>query len=114
MIHPQSRIRRKTTDRTWVSNQIIHTKDLEKVTLYQMNHSRQTSTCHCYLRSVVDQEIFAVAETQVKQLGITKVEFDLTDSPSQLYLSLDNLLSPNGKPIIMRRYKNQKFTINHG
>ncbi len=114
MIHPQSTVGRKTTDRSWISNQIIHTKDLENITLYQMNHSRGTSSCHYYLRSVADGSIFAEADVSVKQLGVTKVKFDLTDSPAQLCLSLDNLLSPNGKPLIMRRYKNNKFTINHG
>ncbi len=114
MIHPQSTVGRKTTYKKWVSNQIIHTKGLDKIVRYQMNHSRSSASCQYYLHSLEDQSLFVEAVTRVKQLGATRIEFDLKDSPPQLCLSLDKLMSPNGKPLIMRRYKNQKFTINHG
>lgn len=114
MIHPQSVVGRKATDKAWISNQLIATAGLDRIVLYQMNHSRSNRDCTYFLTAPGSAVPFATRTLSVASLGAAKVEFDLTDAPKLLSVSLDRLVSPNGKPLIMRRYQNHKFTINHG
>lgn len=117
IIHPQSAVgqTRQETD-AWRSGQSIVTEGLEGVSLYQANHGVRAATVRYQLcdaendRPVADQALrVAASSANVAYFEMERIK----DLPAVIYVRTDSLPTPNGKPLLMRRYGEGRFSMNH-
>lgn len=114
-IHPQSAIRENGPVESWRSNQAIHTQGLARLSVYQANHSESPRTITYTLFDFETNEPVLQESLDLSPLsaGVAHLPIEGRNQPPVLYLKVDSLASPNGKPLLMRRFKNGTFSMSH-
>lgn len=115
LVHPQSTLKGKPARfSSWRSNQMLNLNGLKKLRIYQANHSENKAEI---VYSLFDYH--SGAEIDKKKLSIEKfsadfIDFEVEKYVSYAYLQTNSLPVGNGKPLIMRVFKDDKWTIIHG
>ena len=115
-VHPQSTIDAKQFSRPfWKSNQIINTNNLKSLRIYQCNHARRNVEIEYSLYNHQTNEKVATKKLSIDHLSSGYVEFDKDEiKDSLLHLQTNTLPCGNSKPLIMRLYEKEIFSISHG
>jgi len=117
MIHPQIRLGDEADGEDWRSSQSIHVGGLEGLTIYHPNPSAETRCPTYELRDLSSGEVIASRTITMPSLGAAKTMFtagELHCPSGYLYLRVHPLPAPNGKPLLMRRFANGRFSMSHG
>jgi len=118
LIHPQSTIGGKPfTQNEWTSNQIISTNNIKELRIYQANHSETNKSVKYFLCEPETGSI--ICENSLESIEAMTAKFISFDKSkffnySNLYLKTNNLPVGNGKPLIMKIFEDNSFTIIHG
>ena len=118
LVHPQSTIGGKPfTKSEWKSNQIISTNNLKELRIYQANHSETNKSVKYFLCEPETGSI--ICENSLESIEAMTAKFISFDKSkffnySNLYLKTNNLPVGNGKPLIMKIFEDNSFTIIHG
>ena len=117
MVHPSS-----TTDPEnapvgpYISNQIIATKSLAEVVLYQCNPCHTPHEMTHSLLDAVTGEVVALKTSRLSSMGTERVTFKIEEMkhiPERLKIALSALPSANSKPMLCRVYANGLFSMSH-
>lgn len=114
-IHPSSQLEPGATPSPpFVSSQIIATRGIRSVVLYQCNPSAKQHRMTFELHDAATRAVHASKTVDVASLGVSRVEF-VMDSPvpASLVLSIDALPSGNSKPMLQRRFIDGRFSMSH-
>lgn len=120
IIHPQSTINQTPGDvrwpNGWRTGQTIATHGLAAVELYQANHAREPAHVTYTLADFATGAPLATRSLDVGGLGVGVATFrtaDLGRLPPTVHFTADRLPTPNGKPLLMRRYPGGRFSMSH-
>jgi hypothetical protein len=118
IIHPQSSVGQTRDGATpgWRSGQSIVTAGLRGISLYQANHGRTPAEVAYRLHDAATGRSIAEKSIRVAATSAAAAHFamaDLDPLPSVIHLRCDRFPTPNGKPLLMRRYDGGRFSMNH-
>ncbi len=116
MIHPQSTMFQSEKGEGWRCCQSIVTEGLESFSVYHANHSVNPCTIAYQIRDFDTDEVLSSKSVSIPASSARQTEFPPSNFSSARVVSLttDSLPSPNGKPLIMRNYRGQRFSMSHG
>lgn len=117
IIHPQSTIGQEEQGEGWTSCQSIASRGIRTLRLYHANHSVLPAEVTYTLKDFRGGSTVAETSSRINPFSAGYVEFSLEKMdrlPELLSLETDKLPSPNGKPLIMREYQNNLFSMSHG
>jgi hypothetical protein len=121
LIHPQTVVNQSGNVEMdavgWRSCQGIRTFGLQSVRVYQANHSVQPSEVRYSLHRSADDTEVASATARVAPCSAAMADFDTlcwASTDDEMYLRVNRLPTPNGKPLLMRRFANHLFSMSHG
>ena len=121
IIHPQAALNQPSTPELerseWMSSQSITRAGLESFRIYQANHAPRPTTVTYTIfdmpsGTVVAEHALPIAGRSAAMTEFTAAELR-TDSPV-VWLKVRPLPTPNGKPLMMRRYRGERFSMSHG
>jgi hypothetical protein len=114
-IHPSSQLERDASPSPpFLSSQIIATRGLRSVVLYQCNPTPKAHRMTMELQDAATRARHAAKTIEVAPLGVARVEFAMTNPvPASLVLSIDALPSGNSKPMLQRRFADNRFSMSH-
>lgn len=117
IIHPQSSIHQsRTGEGAWRSGQSIVTAGLEGISLLQANHGRHAATVQYELCDATTDRPLATTSVHVPPTSAAIARFDtatMTGLAPVVFVRAARLPTPNGKPLLMRRYGGGRFSMNH-
>jgi hypothetical protein len=104
----------------WTSKRLIDAHDLERVDAYLVNHSPDGGCTTVRWVAHPEGTVIAQRALTVPPHGAVRVSVaaaDLSDAGAvvqRLRLEVDGLLTGNGKPYVMVRYRGGPFSLHHG
>jgi len=117
MIHPSSLVDPNSKPSgPWFSNQVINTKNLRKIVLYQCNPSAASHQMNHSLLNAETGTVIATENIRMPPFGTRYIDFNLSvmkDLPERLIVGIDTLPSDNSKPMLCRVYDEGKFSMSH-
>ena len=116
MVHPQSALGVRGRGEAWRSNQSLDTEGLEEIRIYQANHAEEGRTVEYSLGDFETGRTVYQAPLEIAPLSAAVLRIPLRSLPLRppvLFLSMDSLPTPNGKPLILRRFRDGRFSMSH-
>lgn len=120
IIHPQSPIHSTQQDPPepggWRSGQLIVADGLEGISLYQANHSDRSAQVTYHLCEHPGDRVLATRTIQVPGLSANVAHFwtrDVAPLPHVVAVRVERFPCANGKPLLMRRYADGRFSMSH-
>lgn len=117
MVHPSSVIEPDSQiGAAFLSNQLIDTRSLEAVTLYQCNPAAAMHTMTVGLQDAETSERLACEELVLPPLSARSVVFDtraLSAAGRTLRVFSSSLPTLNSKPMLRRCYSDGRFSMSH-
>jgi hypothetical protein len=104
----------------WASKRLIDTAGLRRADAYLVNHSSSAGQTTIRWRAHPDGATLAERTVTVQPHGAVRVGVTAEDvasastSVKRLRLEVDGLLTENGKPYVMLRYRDGPFSLHHG
>ncbi len=116
MIHPQSTMFQSDKGEAWRCCQSMVTEELETLSVYHANHAIHDCEIIYEIRDFESDEVLSVKKAAIPACSARHTEFHSDDFKASRVVTLttDSLPSPNGKPLIMRCYPGQRFSMSHG
>lgn len=116
-IHPLSVLDKKNTaSSVFTSNQMIVSRELQKVVLYQVNPTFHSCHVEHSLVGMGNDETIAKVSNEFGPVSVKRIEFDLSatkDLPEYFSVKVSPLPSANSKPLLLRYYKNGNYSMSH-
>lgn len=100
----------------WNSKQFIFTQGLAGVSVIQCNPSRKYHVMEHRVLDVATEMLVAAKRCELPPMSTRKVTFAVSHgsgSPTMLRLALDSLPTSNSKPMLMREFESEKFSMSH-
>jgi hypothetical protein len=121
IIHPQAALNQASTPEleraSWMSSQSITVAGLESFRVYQANHAPNPTRVTYMIFDMTSGAILAEQVLPIAARSAAMAEFradTLRTSSPVVWLRVLPLPTPNGKPLMMRRYAGERFSMSHG
>ncbi len=116
-IHPSSQLEPDARPSPpFLSSQIVHTKGLRSVVLYQCNPSGSPHRTTFELQDAATRRKLAEQTVEIPALGVRRVELAmdaLAEVPARVLVFANALPSGNSKPMLQRRFIDGRFSMSH-
>lgn len=116
LVHPQATMNSKPfTALSWKSSYLIDTNNIKNLRFYQCNH-RQENTSVLYSLFDLNENLIIEKRLDISHLASSYVEFSKEElgQTDVLKLIVDRLPCGNSKPLVMKLFENDTFSILHG
>lgn len=117
MVHPQVCLGDEPMGDPWRSSQSIVSAGLKSLEICQINPTEKTRPVHYAFYDFCTQELVCEKDITMPSLSAARTVFseeELRSNSGILYLTANPLPAPNGKPLLLRRYHDETFSISHG
>lgn len=118
MVHPSSTLDPASPPSgAFITNQVIETRGLDAIRLYQCNPSPVAHEITIGLEDAETKEVVCSTAVSLPPLGVRKIVFtagdDFPANCNALRVFTNKLPTANSKPMLCRHYADGRFSMNH-